>query len=92
MLPAYWPVLVAGIVVLGAGLVLAVRAHTVGTFVARRLHATSPILAGLFLVRKRPKTERETARYLGEWYRVIGCGWVVLGGLLIAAVFYATPP
>jgi hypothetical protein len=72
--------------------VLVARADTVGTFLAGTLHGASPILAGLILLRKRPKTERETTRYLADWYRVIGCGWVLLGGLLIAAVFYGRPP
>ena len=60
MLPAYWPMLVAGIVISVAGVVLVARADTLGRF--------------------------------GDWYRVIGCGWVLSGGLLIAVVFYGKPP
>jgi hypothetical protein len=84
--------LVAGIVILVAGVALIARAEAVGTFFAGLLHGASPVLAGLLLFRKRPKTERETGRYLGDGYRVIGCGWMLLGGLLIAGVFYGTPP
>ena len=70
--------LAAGIVILIAGAGLVARADTVGRFLAGPLHSAPAALAGLFLLRKRPKTARETTRYLGDWYRVIEYGAAII--------------
>jgi hypothetical protein len=92
MLPAYWPVLVAGIAIAAAGIVLLLRARTIASIVARRVEGASPGLSAVFLIRKRPDSEAGTVRYLSDIYRVVGLLWAALGALLVYVVFFAKPP
>ena len=91
MLPAYWPLLVAGLAFMAVGPIFCVRATAVASWVTGLLqHAPAPV-ASAFLLRRVPRTAGETVKYLGDIYRVIGVGWTAFGIILLLAVFYAKP-
>lgn len=91
MLPAYWPLLVAGVALIILGPLLCARASVVAAWIAPRVHRSPAPAATLFLVRKRPKTQEDTTTYLRDIYRVVGLIWTVMGILLVVVVFVGKP-
>ena len=89
-LPSAWPQLVIGISEVLVGVVLLAKAYTVAEFAARRVHDVPAIVAAMFLLRKRPATEAESTRYLGDIYRVVGLVSVLSGLFTLYAVFFGT--
>jgi hypothetical protein len=90
-LPSAWPQLVIGIGEVLVGIVLLARAYTIAGFAARRVRDVPAALAAMFLLRKRPATEAESTRYLGNIYSAVGFLSVLSGLFTLYAVIFGTP-
>jgi hypothetical protein len=91
MLPAYWPLSVAGLLLIACGVGLAALGRRVASTVAKRMQAAPSTLRGLFLLSPKPMAEFVTASYLTVIYRTVGVGWTVMGTFMVYAVIYGKP-